>query len=634
MGLYVLGKNVETIMGIAPENVPTYLALTDSSNHAAINSRQAIRLVESYGNIDLIYANLGQLVSALIRRKLTDSEFSIRQCYRAMRCNPLGAPMGKSIGDISLIGLDTTHGCELVVRYGFHSLLRLLVDPPDVRLCPRILPVETESYHVVVDQEHLKILESIIRASELCSIDTESDDKDPRAATLLGISFSVKEGEAHFVPLIETDLHNLTSDNVLDVLKRIFRSDVRFVGHNIKYDSLLLGRYGISVKGIHFDTMLAAVECHGDWPFFNLPYVCDRYLGKKLKAYSDIVREGRTFLDLPLKEMVSHACQDADMTGRLYPILMAELKEKGISGQFFTHTMPRCQRLCNLEADGIKIRVERLKRIIKRLSGDATRLRSEIFRMAGREFDLEASNEMLDVFREIADARGYVGPRRMTLAALEHLALVEPIARLVVQVKRIRSRIARLQSIITASRNGKIYPVFNQIKYHTGLVASDGPSIFDIEGVADLKACFDPSVRDLFVDATASLIFLAQATNDPVLIKVANSKPNHKPLISRQQMLDDQESVELLLAFAVGQSDTVISKRFLLDRMTIASIRQESENKYKTTFAWLSSFRKQAGTKCYATKGDLRHYIDGLKSSDVSRRSLSLEYSVRWLIGY
>ena len=91
------------------------------------------------------------------------------------------------------------------------------------------------------------------------------------------------------------------------------------------------------------------------------------------------------------------------------------------------------------------------------------------------------------------------------MSAVEHLAIVEPIARRIVEVKRLRGRIVRLESIAAAARSGKIYPLFNQIKSRTGVVATNGPSLFDIEGPSELKSCFDARVRDLFVDAKTSL---------------------------------------------------------------------------------------------------------------------------------
>ena len=631
---WMSSETVKTMMGIGPKEIPTYLALTDPSSPAALTNNQAIRLVELYGNIDSIYRNLGKVVSAQIRKKLAECESSIRQSYAENRCDPLGNLMLNPVQDISLDALDTVNSRQLLMKYGFHSLVALLANPSEVRPVSQGSPPSSESYHAVVDRKGIQQLESIVRASKLCSIDTESDDEDPREATLFGISFSVKDGDAYFVPLIETELKDLTRNDVLKAVRRIFNSEVDFIGHNIKYDYLVLRRSGVTIKRVHFDTMLAAYDCHGDWPFFNLPYVCKRYLGKDIKSYSDLVSDGSTFLDLPLREMVKHACQDADVTRRLYPVLLAQLQERGITEQFLNHTMEHLRRLANLEFDGVAVDVGRLDRIKEHLVEQVTRLRSEIFTMVGKIFDLESQQVLSEVLREVANLRGYIGPRRLTVSALEHLAIVEPVARLVVEVKRLRSRVARLESISAAARDGKIYPLFNQIKSRTGLVATSGPSLFDIEGPSELKSCFDGRVRDLFVDPRKSLHILAEVTKDPVLIKVRASKTKVDPVMAKHPLMQKIDPDELLLRLAVGQSDTVLSKRFLVDRLKIGTMRHDLEKRYQTMFQWLNGFRRLARAKYYATNGNLRKHIDGLKSSDVARRGQALEHAVRWLICY
>jgi len=542
--------------------------------------------------------------------------------------------MRKSVKDHSFSDLDTANSRKVLVKYGFHSLLPLLATPAEVRPISQGHRPNSVAYHTVVDHEQLQKLVSEVRASKLCAIDTESDDKDPREATLLGISFSVKDGEAFFISLIETDLKGLTRNDLLVALKRIFNSDVEFIGHNIKYDYLVLRRFGVTIKHVHFDTMLAAYDCHGDWPFFNLQYVCKRYLGKNVKSYSDLVSDGRTFLDLPLREMANHACQDADMTRRLYSVLKAQLQERGITRQFFNHTMTCCHRLADLEIVGIAVNVGRIEKIVEHLSKQVANLKSQIFTMAGKEFDLESHQELSEILREAANSRGYIGPRRLTVAALERLAIVEPIACLIVEFKRIRNRIVRLESIAAATRDGKIYPLFNQIRYRSGLVASTGPSIFDIEGVSKLRSCFPRSMQDLFADETVSLRLLAEMTKDPILVKETASKAKINPVIAKRPSMQELDSPEFLVRLAVGQSDTALSKRFLTDRERIATMRREFRKRYETMFSWLDEFRLWARTKCYVTNGDMRKYIEGLRCSDLARRERALEYSVRWLIRY
>ncbi len=629
---WISSEAVKGMLGVAPEYVPTYLALTDPATGTALRNKQALRLIELFGDVDSLYRNIGHLAAGRIQRKLAECEFSIRKCYAENRCDPVANPILDSVQDDSLNEVDTANSCQVLMRHSFHSLLPLLANPLDAQPDSRSHPPSSNSYQTVVDRKEMKTLESAIRASKLCSIDTESDGKDPREATLLGISFSVENGEAYFIPLIERDLKGLTRNDVLKVLRRICNSDIDFVGHNIKYDYLLLRKSGVIIKRIHFDTMLAAYECHGDWPFFNLPYLCKRCLGKEIESYSDVMTDGSTFLDLPLSEMANHACQDADMTRQLYPVLMAQLQERDITGQFFDHTMEQVKRLGNLEFEGIAVNVRRLSRIKEHLREQLTRLRSEIFMMVGKEFDLESNQALSDVLRGVANLQGYIGPRRMTVSALEHLAVVEPVARLVVEAKRLRSRVVRLESISAAARAGRIYPLFNQIKSRTGRVATTGPSIFDVDGVSDLKSCFDNGLRNRFVDAKASFHILAELTKDPVLIKVETSKSKVDPVVAKHPLMQDLDADELLLGLAVGQSDTALSKKFLVDRFRIRKIRQFLETRYQTMFRWLNSFRRSAATKRYATNGDLRKYIDGLKSSDVARKGQALEHAVRWLL--
>ena len=95
------------------------------------------------------------------------------------------------------------------------------------------------------------------------------------------------------------------------------------------------------------------------------------------------------------------------------------------------------------------------------------------------------------ILSEVPSLRGYIGPRKVTLSTLEQLAITEPVARLIVEFRRVRRKVVRLESISGAARDGKIYPLFNQIRSRTSLVATNGPSLFDIEGLRELKSCMD-----------------------------------------------------------------------------------------------------------------------------------------------
>ena len=139
--------------------------------------------------------------------------------------------------------------------------------------------------------------------------------------------------------MTETDLCDVSTTSVVKVLRRILGRDIKVVGHNLKYDYVLLRRYGIRIEP-HFDTMLAAHECFGDWDFFNLRAVAKKLIAKDVKRYRDIVDTGQTLQDIPFKDLVEHGCADADATLKLYRRLRTILKEKSIDNQFANEVMP------------------------------------------------------------------------------------------------------------------------------------------------------------------------------------------------------------------------------------------------------------------------------------------------------
>jgi DNA polymerase I len=625
---------VRTAMGIAPTAVPTYLALTSAPKWDALTNRQAVRLIELYGNLDSIYENLPNLPSGQVRRKLQESESQVRGYFAANSADRPRPLPPCEVQNWSLSDMNTERNRQCLRTRGFHSLVPLLTNPAHVLLDLNERGPRPNSYHAVVDPKGIQKLEALLLSSKLCAIDTESNDKDPRKGELLGIAFSMAGGEAYFVPLIECDLRGLQKDNVLRFLKRICESDVNFVGHNIKYDYLLLRRNGVRINSVHFDTMLAAYDCHGDWDFFNLPYLAQSFLNEKIKSYSDLLDQDSTLLDVPFEELVNHACGDADMTMRLYPILLAELSHRSITGQYHDQTMALMRYLGELEFQGVPVDSSKIDAIHRRFSLKASGLKDEICKKVGKAFDLDSEKDLSTVLKEALALRGYLAPRKITMAVLEQMATSEPIARLVVQYKRLRRRILGLQTISTSVSSGKIYPLFNQIKSRAGLLASVGPSLFESGASPHLKWCFDRKVRDYFTDRQRSLDALLHLTQDPVLQEVLKRQGKVDIFMAEQVIMKDLDHDELLLSLAVGQSDATISRVFLVDRVKVAEIRHDLGKRYQTMFGWLENYRRSAQANGYATIDGKRKYIDGLKSSDISRREKALENAVRWLIHY
>ncbi len=628
-------ETVKLATGVAPKQVPAYLGLTDGPAESTLTGQQAIRLIELFGDIASIYENLAKVSSAQIRIKLERYEATIRERVLVDICCPGNDVTSRHLAPKSFKNLDTKENREILKDYGFFSLLPLL--PHRRNIQPEVLATspKAEACRVVVDRRGLEELEAVIRTSKLCAIDAEADAKDPRKGTLLGIAFAAKGGEAGFLSLVESGLKDIPRGAVVNALRRMFSSDVEFIGHNIKYDCLLLRRIGITIKRVHFDTMLAAFECHGDWPFFNLKYLAKRILGRRIKSYRDLLDEENDFSsELPFREVVNHACQDADTTLRLYPVLSAELDERNIKDQYHDQSIQLLLRLADLEFRGVAVNLRRVNSLRKSLLAEAARLKSRACRESRRDFDVDSDREVFEILGNAARSHGYFGPRRIPLSMLEELAITNPVARLVVQYRRLRTQVSRLESISAAASRGIIHPLFNQIRSRCGLLSTTDPSLFDIRPLPGLEFCFDQSIRAFFRNPNQALDKLADLTKDPNLRKLRASKLRVDPFMARHPLLQGLDHIDFLLSLALGFSDARLSRRFLIDRLRTATIRHDLEKRYEVMFRWLHTFCRTTQAEGFAVSEPFRKYIDGLRCSDIGRREQALEHAVRWLVRY
>src|SRR5262249_17872151 len=152
-----------------------------------------------------------------------------------------------------------------------------------------------------------------------------------------------------------------------------------------------------------------------------------------------------------------------------------------------------------------------------------------------------------------------VGPRRITMSILEHLAVSEPLARQILNFRRLRNRVDRLEALSASVRNGRIYPLFNQIS-RTGLTTSR-PNLFVSEGLLELKSSFERGVRDLFADPAQSLRTLGEITKEPGLQTARIKKFNGRADTTENPSYCALDQDDLLLRLAIGQSDAELSRR-------------------------------------------------------------------------
>jgi hypothetical protein len=526
---------------------------------------------------------------------------------------------------------DSDDTRRILREYGFPSLVRLVPAPAALRI-EASSAKRGPKYVAVRDEAGLRQLQEAISNCNVCAVDTEASDKDPRRASLFGVAFAVDEGRAFYVPVTGPDLRGITPKDVMRVLRRVLASELKAIGHNLKYDYVLLRRHGMEIKNPYFDTMLAAYDCFGDLPFFNLGALSRRFLGRDIKRYRDIVDEGKTLLDVPFNDLVEHGCSDADATFRLYGYLRKALAERGIESAFTADTMPLMRVLGDMEVDGMPIDVRALMRQRSAFEKDATALRQVIDAHGGRGADLESIKRIGDFVMTLEGVREQIGRRSVTLAQLEHIAQVHELTRSIVRYLRLRKRVKHLDAIHEAVMDGKAFPLFSQVKLAHGGISSSEPKLFDPDMGFENDFIKDAALRLRVPCRARALDMLQTVMGDRAL--EADRKEGRAAFIGSIDPSLGVDHGDLLLSTAIDLSNAAMCRRFLLEPRTIISLRGALRSRYGTLFGWLDGYRRQALADGFASWEARRKYLEGLRSADLDRRSKATRGAVRWLLGW
>ena len=413
---------VASRFGLGSERIPDFLALTEGPPGTTLTKRQATGLLQRYGNLSDVLENLSVISARERKITLLENKAFILERLRQGTPSCPEQVFTPAVDDVDF-DVDTESNVELLKSHGFHSLVRLLPMPKQVEIRASRSAKPTPSHHAVTTPDGISSLVSRIACTEVCAVDTESSGKDPHSAELFGVSFSVRTGEAFYLPVVAQDLDGVGPEAAYRALKDILANDTGFVGHNTKYDWVLLRRHGVEIRHVRFDTMLAAHECFGDWDFLNLPFLAKRLLGKEITAYKNVVPKGQTFLDIPFTEIVCHACQDADTTLQLYRVLQKEIVGRGLLEQYRNETLRLATTLGNWEIDGIPVRTDRLSRLRGNVLKDVESAREAIVSSAGVAFDVNAEKELRGILRRDTNVADLMGPRKAMLRLLEELAI-------------------------------------------------------------------------------------------------------------------------------------------------------------------------------------------------------------------
>ena len=344
------------------------------------------------------------------------------------------------------------------------------------------------NYYLVETVEGIDNIIAKILTKGFVSLDTETTDKDAIKAELVGLSFSVEENEAFYVPCPE---NREETQKILEKFRGIYENPkITKIGQNIKYDMTVLANYGIELQGEMFDTMIAHYIISPELRH-NMDYLAEIYLQYKTIHIDELIGTGRnqkSMRQLDPKNVYEYASEDADVTLKLKNILEKELEEKGLTKLFKEIEMPLVPVLTRMEMVGVHIDTESLKETSKLFTQKMLEIERIIRETAGEEINISSPKQigelLFDKLKLSDKAKKtktgqYVTSEEVLATLVGKHQVVEKILEYRGYKKLLSTYIDALPELINP-RTGKIHTSYNQAVTTTGRLSSSNPNLQNI----------------------------------------------------------------------------------------------------------------------------------------------------------
>ena len=395
-------------------------------------------------------------------------------------------------------------------------------------------------YKTVDTEEEMAKLGRFLADQDFFAFDTETDGIDPLTAGLVGMSFAVKENEAWYVP-VPADKEE-AAKVVAHFSPALQNRKSQKIGQNIKFDIIVLRKYGVRVTGPLFDTMIAHYLLNPELRH-GMDYLAETYLKYKPVPISQLIGpKGKNQLcmrDVPLAQIAEYAAEDADVTLKLKNFFAPELKKAGIESLFFDIEMPLIYVLVEMEVTGVKLDTVALKQSSEELTAALNNLEKEIYELAGVKFNINSSKQVGEVLFEHLKIeekakKTKTGSYSTSEDILEKMRSKHPVVGKLLEYRGLKKLLSTYIDALPELINpetGKIHTSFNQTVTATGRLSSTNPNLQNIpirdELGREIRKAFIPDNEDCtFFSADYSQIelrIMAHLSQDEHMIEAFRS---------------------------------------------------------------------------------------------------------------
>jgi len=395
------------------------------------------------------------------------------------------------------------------------------------------------TYHLVEEDDEIAGLAKTIASQQDCCFDTETTGLDPNVSELVGMSFAFKEGEAYYVP-VPADFEKAKA--IVEQFRPFFENEkTEKIGQNIKYDIIVLKKYGIHVRGRLFDTMIAHYLINPELRH-NMDYMAETYLKYKTIHIDELIgSRGKNQLNmrsLRPDQIKDYACEDADVTLKLKAILEKAIEKQDLGKLLYDIELPLIYVLADMEYTGVCLDKTALAEYSKTLTLELQGIESEIYKAAEQEFNINSAKQVGEVLFDklkIVEKpkKTKTGQYVTSEETLESMKDAHPIVGKILEyrgLKKLLSTYIDALPLLVSPLDNKLHTSYNQTVTATGRLSSSNPNlqnipIRDAQG-KEIRKAFIADEACIFFSADYSQIelrIMAHLSQDPTMIDAFNS---------------------------------------------------------------------------------------------------------------
>ena len=536
-------KKVLEKWGVGPEHIIDLLGLMgDSSDNVpgvqGVGPKTAQKLIQDFGSIENIYEEIDNISNEKMREKLLNSKDNAllsKQLVTILTDVKIDA----TIDDFEKREMDSSKLEDIFKELEFSGLLKKIGSNKSIN----IESVKREkNYNNLITVDQLTSFVSSVKENEWLSVDLETTSINPMVAEIVGFSFSMKKDTGVYVPIRFKDKKdNLFGDDDLQtaigILKPILEnSNIPKTGQNIKYDALIMKRYGINLDGIAFDTMIAAHLISPNSRSYKLDNLSISHLNYKMVPIKDLIGSGKnqiTMDQVTLEDISFYAAEDADVVIELTEIFIKELKNQKLYNYFMAIEIDLLPVLIDMQFNGIFVDKDYLAIRSDEIGIKIDALHNEITKLAGQDFNVNSSQQLAQILFDKLDLP-MIKKRSTAEAVLSELKDKHELPKLVLDYRKLfklkNTYLDPIPTNINPTSN-RVHSSFNQTMTATGRLSSSSPNFQNIpirtEDGKDVRKAIRAQSSDYQIFSAdysqVELRVMAHLSQDEALIQALNN---------------------------------------------------------------------------------------------------------------